>query len=67
MKCDQCEASMINGVFCHERGCPNMGKVWEDGAWVRYRACFECGCDVREGESCDCMDPVIDESDESES
>lgn len=24
--CDQCEASMINGVFCHETGCPNSRK-----------------------------------------
>ena len=23
MHCDQCEAVMINGVFCHETGCPN--------------------------------------------
>lgn len=21
--CDQCDATMINGVFCHETGCPN--------------------------------------------
>lgn len=36
--CDQCEAAMINGVFCHETGCPNS---WKDQA----KACFECGCD----------------------
>jgi len=23
MRCNQCEAMMINGVFCHETGCPN--------------------------------------------
>lgn len=28
MKCDQCEAAMINGVFCHETGCPNTHRVW---------------------------------------
>ena len=22
--CNQCEALMINGVFCHETGCPNI-------------------------------------------
>lgn len=27
--CDQCNASMINGVFCHETGCPNQHKEWE--------------------------------------
>ena len=21
--CDQCEAVMIQGVYCHEQGCPN--------------------------------------------
>lgn len=37
MTCNQCEALMINGVFCHETGCPNTHKVynrktkeWED-------------------------------------
>jgi len=24
--CDSCSASMINGVFCHETGCPNKAK-----------------------------------------
>lgn len=23
-KCDQCVAVMINGVYCHEHGCPNI-------------------------------------------
>lgn len=22
-KCSQCEALVINGIFCHETGCPN--------------------------------------------
>lgn len=50
--CDQCEAAMINGVFCHEHGCPNARKRYEDGEWIKYLKCFECGCDVREGEQC---------------
>jgi len=25
-KCDSCNAAMINGVFCHEAGCPNARK-----------------------------------------
>lgn len=25
-RCDQCVAAMINGVFCHETGCPNARK-----------------------------------------
>jgi hypothetical protein len=57
-RCDQCAATRINGVFCHEHGCPNTGKRWEDGEWVRYFECFECGCDVRQGETCDCQEPV---------
>ena len=45
MKCDQCEALTINGVFCHETGCPNSGKVWDksDQQWVRVYECPECG------------------------
>jgi hypothetical protein len=26
MTCDQCQALYINGVFCHELGCPNSKK-----------------------------------------
>jgi hypothetical protein len=25
-RCDSCEALMINGVYCHETGCPKAGK-----------------------------------------
>jgi hypothetical protein len=35
MLCNQCEALVINGVLCHETGCPN--------AWKRKRECKECG------------------------
>ena len=24
--CDQCNAAMINGVYCHETGCPNSNE-----------------------------------------
>ena len=36
MNCDQCCTSRINGVFCHEFGCPNWRKVWDEelGEWV---------------------------------
>ena len=56
MTCDQCQSARINGVFCHERGCPNQGKFWEDGAWVQYYECFDCGCDVKMGDDCDCRE-----------
>ena len=40
MPCDQCELLMINGVRCHETGCP--------AAWQDYsRECKECGCDFQ--------------------
>lgn len=55
IKCDQCEAAMINGVFCHETGCPNAKKTYdaENGRWVKYVECRECGeefasCDTHE-------------------
>lgn len=33
-RCDQCEAMMINGIYCHETGCPNTHKVKIDGEWI---------------------------------
>ena len=36
--CQSCEALMINGVYCHETGCPD--------SWKDYRVdCFDCGFD----------------------
>jgi hypothetical protein len=57
IRCDQCQAAMINGVFCHEIGCPNSRKTWVParGEWVRYVECHVCGYDVEVGESCDCQ------------
>lgn len=34
VRCSQCEALVINGVACHEHGCPNQ-----------TYPCVECGCD----------------------
>lgn len=35
-RCDQCEACMINGVYCHETGCPNTNKVYDsdEDRWI---------------------------------
>jgi hypothetical protein len=54
MRCNQCEALMIQGVFCHETGCPNTHSRYdaEDDRWIKQRECFECGCMVDEDESC---------------
>lgn len=68
--CDQCQWARINGVFCHETGCPNQGKIWEDGEWVKYHECYICGCDVKLGDNCDCQDvdnePESRDDDESD-
>jgi hypothetical protein len=58
IKCNQCEAAMINGVFCHELGCPNSRKTWVDGEWTKFVECFNCGCDVIAGETCDCQEDM---------
>jgi hypothetical protein len=54
---------MINGVFCHETGCPNANKKWveedgEPGAWIDVRECGECGAQLLGGEDCNCMLPI---------
>jgi hypothetical protein len=56
IRCDQCELLVINGVICHEQGCPNSGSVFEDGKWVCYYDCLICGCSVKADEHCDCVD-----------
>ncbi len=58
MRCDSCDAAMIQGVFCHETGCPNIGSRYDAGMdeWVKVFECRECGeeRDKRDG-PCDCM------------
>ena len=61
MRCNQCEALMINGVFCHETGCPNRNARCIDGEWIRFYECRECGDEIPKGESCNCMSPVEEE------
>lgn len=56
MRCSECSALMINGVFCHELGCPNRNAKYENGEWVHYYECRECGNDVQKGECCTCND-----------
>ena len=54
MKCDQCEMLSINGVACHETGCPNARARWDadSESWVQQRECFECGCTVDADDEC---------------
>jgi hypothetical protein len=48
--CDGCSPAVINGVLCHEAGCPES---WRDYT----KECCECGCefyaDVRWQSICD--------------
>lgn len=36
LRCDACEMLSINGLACHESGCPNARKAWDHVlcAWV---------------------------------
>lgn len=36
--CNGCNPSIVNGVLCHERGCPD---AWRD----QSVECCECGCE----------------------
>jgi hypothetical protein len=51
--CDQCQMLSINGVPCHETGCPNSKKHWDADRqeWVRYVKCWECGDEFPEDEA----------------
>lgn len=62
--CDQCEMLSINGVACHETGCPNMGSRFdqESQAWIKQRKCFDCGCTVDRDDPC-CSQPLEDQED----
>jgi hypothetical protein len=35
-KCDQCDSATINGIYCHEHGCPNRSKVYDhdEERWI---------------------------------
>lgn len=65
--CDQCELLAINGICCHETGCPNMGSRWdaENREWIKQRKCFECGCEVDADDPC-CSAPFEEEEEEEE-
>lgn len=48
MRCDSCEALMIQGMFCHETGCRRINARYDgyEERWINQRKCFECGCMV---------------------
>jgi hypothetical protein len=62
--CQSCATLTINGLPCHETGCPD---AWRD----QTRECFECGCDFepesRHERLCPgCANPEPFEDDEEE-
>ena len=62
IQCDQCQAAMINHVFCHEHGCANSRKQWRDDQWVKISICNECGCEIADGEECNCISDTEEET-----
>lgn len=42
-KCNQCDSATINGVYCHEHGCPNINKFWDEynQEWVTEEEIFD--------------------------
>lgn len=54
MRCDQCEALMIQGVFCHETGCPNQGSRFDAGQeiWIKQVTCNVCGYEYDHDVAC---------------
>lgn len=55
MRCPQCEAAMINGIFCHETGCPNTHARYdvETDSWIAQYTCSICGYQHDVGTPCD--------------
>jgi hypothetical protein len=56
MNCNQCEFLFVNGLGCHETGCPD---AWKS----RSKSCFECGCNFSpetrfESVCFDCLNPI---------
>lgn len=54
MQCNECQLVSINGLPCHEHGCPNANARYdrEQGEWIRQRKCFDCGCTVDHDDPC---------------
>lgn len=54
MNCDQCQALRINGVYCHETGCPNEDSRYdrESDSWIRQRTCSICGYECDADQAC---------------
>jgi len=61
--CDSCQMLSINGIPCHEIGCPDAWKT-------RLVNCFECGCEFlpeeRGQRTCnDCLESMSEPEEET--
>ena len=45
LNCNQCEMLSINGIPCHELGCPNTNARWDGESWIEQLKCRQCGYD----------------------
>lgn len=69
LKCDACNPMMIQGIFCHETGCPNINKKWnpESESWDEVFTCRECGSEYTDSDDlAKCCQPEDMELTESE-
>lgn len=57
-RCKYCELISIQGIVCHEHGCPNAAAIWNGEAWIQQRECRECGCVVDRDDPC-CAEEVV--------
>lgn len=72
--CNNCECININGMRCHEAGCPNQNekiRLSDDGTLDTVFVCGHCGAEMRftfqdhpdecddETGNCDCYDDFV--------
>jgi hypothetical protein len=68
IKCNSCELMRIQGIVCHETGCPNTNARYDSvsGEWVKQRRCWDCGCSVDADDLCCSAEPELEAEDELE-
>ena len=66
LNCDHCEMLSINGIACHERGCPMICARWdaESESWIKQRVCVICGYSRDADDPCCDHEEYQTESDE---
>lgn len=70
IKCDQCNPAMLQGIFCHESGCPNMHKKYnpESESWDNVYKCRECESEHVDSDSAgQCCQPAEEQLTDTES